>query len=284
MKFRPFFFTLLAPVFWSTGGVGLRLADVTPLEVLFWRSLFMTLFLFCWNLLSGRKRVISTFSRALIDGKWVSLFFALSLTFYVFSISYTTVADSLLIQGTAPILIVVLGWLLLREPVKWITVAALAAVAAGLLVIIVPSIERGGLSGNFFGLAKAFAFAAGTIAVRKRKSVALIPAVTMAAALTTLVSAFMLPSYTIETRSLLILAYLGVFQTGIAFILFVSWSGKLSPSVTGIIVILEAVLGPLWAWMIIGEKPSAYSLLGGVIILAALVTHTFFFYRQKSTG
>lgn len=284
MKFRPFFFTLLAPVFWSTGGVGLRLADVTPLEVLFWRSLFMTLFLFCWNLLSGRKRVLSTFSRALIDGKWVSLFFALSFTFYVFSISYTTVADSLLIQGTAPILIVVIGWLLLREPVKWITVAALAAAAAGLLVIIVPSIERGGLSGNFFGLAKAFAFAAGTIAVRKRRSVALIPAVTMAAALTTVVSALMLPSFTIETRSLLILAFLGVFQTGIAFILFVSWSGKLSPSVTGIIVILEAVLGPLWAWMIIGEKPSAYTLSGGAIILAALVTHTFFFYRQKSTG
>ena len=278
---RPLLLTVLAPVFWSTGGVGLRLADVSPWEVLFWRSLFMTMFLFSWSLLSGGKEVLSSYYRTVIRGRWVTLFFSLSLIFYVFSMSNTTVADSLLIQGTAPILIVVLGWIILGEPLKKMTLAALMVVCVGLLVIMVPSIEKGGLTGNFFGLAKAFAFAAGTIAIRQRKSVALLPAITTAAAFVTLTAAFFIPSFSIAPKNLLILAYLGFFQTGIAFVLFTTWSGKISSSITGLVVILEAVLGPIWVWLLLDERPPFTTLLGGAIIITALVSHTLLFYGGK---
>ncbi|MFO7731537.1 MAG: hypothetical protein R6V86_12330, partial [Spirochaetia bacterium] len=69
---RPLVLTVLAPVFWSTGGVGLRLADVSAWEVLFWRSLFMTLFLFSWSLLSGGKEVLSSYYRTVVRGRWVT--------------------------------------------------------------------------------------------------------------------------------------------------------------------------------------------------------------------
>ena len=281
-RFRPLLFTVLAPVFWSTGGVGLRLVDASAWQVLFWRSLFMTIFLFSWSLIKDGPRILPTYYRTVVQGKWVTIFFTLSILFYVFSITNTTVADSLLIQGTAPILIVFLGWLLLGEPLKKVTIAGLLAVAIGITVIMIPSLSKGGLSGNFFGLAKASAFAAGTIAIRKRKSVALLPAITSAAAFTTLISLFFVPSLSVTPISLLILCYLGFFQTGIAFLFFTSWSGKLTSSITGLIVILEAVLGPLWVWLFLDIRPPDTTLLGGAIIIIALVTHTLLFYRGES--
>lgn len=282
IELRPLVFTILAPFFWSTGGVGLRLADVTPWEVLFWRSIFMALFLFVGSIVLGGKEVLKSYHSTVAKGIWVTVFYSLSLIFYVFSLSNTTVADSLLIQGTAPILIVVLGWILLREPVRLVTVGAVIAVVAGIAVIMIPSLERGGFSGNVYGLIKAFCFAGGTIAVRKRRSVALVPATAVAAAFTAALAAFLIPTFRIELSSLLILAYLGFFQTGIAFFLFVTWSGKLTSSVTGLIVLLEAVLGPLWAWLLLQERPADLTLLGGTIIIAALVIHTLLFYRGKT--
>lgn len=281
-RFRPLLFTILAPVFWSTGGVGLRLVEASAWQVLFWRSLFMTIFLFSWSLIKDGPRILPSYYRTVVQGKWVTIFFTFSIMFYVFSITNTTVADSLLIQGTAPILIVFLGWLLLGEPLKRVTIAGILAVALGITVIMIPSLKNGGLSGNFFGLAKAGAFAAGTIAIRKRKSVALLPAITTASAFTTLISLFFVSSLSVAPLSLLILCYLGFFQTGLAFLFFTSWSGKLTSSITGLIVILEAVLGPLWVWLFLEIRPPDTTLLGGAIIITALVAHTLLFYRGEN--
>lgn len=241
----------------------------------------MTLFLLSWSIISRGRFFFTNYYRTLLQGIWVSIFISLSLTFYVFSLSNTTVADSLLIQGTAPILIVLMGWIILGENLKRVTVAGLIGVAAGISIIMIPSLERGGLSGNIYGLIKALAFASGTIAIRKRRSVAMLPAVTIAAAITTLFSTFFVPDFRIELRSLLILAYLGCFQTGIAFLLYSSWSGKLSPSVTGLIVILEAVLGPIWVWIFLSEQPPDTTLLGGALIIFTLVAHTLIYYRGE---
>lgn len=242
----------------------------------------MTLFLLSWSIISRGRFFFANYYRTLLQGIWVSIFISLSLTFYVFSLSNTTVADSLLIQGTAPILIVLMGWIILGERLKRVTIAGVLAVTLGILIIMLPSLERGGLSGNVYGLLKALAFASGTIAIRKRRSVELLPAVTIAAAITTIFSSFFVPEFRIGLQTLLILAYLGCFQTGIAFLLYSSWSGKLSPSVTGLIVILEAVLGPIWVWIFLNEQPPETTLIGGTLIVVTLVSHTLIYYRRGS--
>jgi len=272
--------TALAPILWSTGGVGLRLLDVPPWTILFWRGLFMTLTVVAWSALTMRLRFLSEFRRSSVDGFWVFVFIAMSFIFYVLSMTATTVADSLLIQGTAPIFIVVLGWIVLREPLRGITIIALFAIIVGILIIMIPSFKRGGFTGNLLGLAKAIAFAAGTIAIRRKKSVGLVPSMALAAGLTTIIAAPMVPSFRIDPLSLLILGYLGTVQVGLSFILFVSWSGKIAASETGLLVILEAVLGPLWVWIFLGEQPFTMTLLGGAVIIAALVTHTLVYTRE----
>ena len=276
--------TICAQLLFSTGGIGVRLLNEGPWTILFWRSVFMTAALIGWILITQGRNVGKVLGTTLRNGKWVSLFIAMSLGFYVFSITRTTVADSLLIQGTAPIFIVILGWIILREPVRKVSVAALFGVVAGITVIIIPSLKQGGFSGNVFGIAKALAFAAGTIAIRHRKSVNLLPSLALAALLTIVVSAPFVERFAIPLRSILIFMYLGIVQLGCGFILFVTWSGKLPTSETGLIVILEAFLGPLWVWIFLGEAPYVFTFIGGAVIIGTLVTHTLLYYRKQGAS
>lgn len=217
-----------------------------------------------------------------MNGIWVGVFIACSLVFYVFSVTNTTVADSLLVQATGPMFIIILGWILLREPVRPVTLVALFSVTVGIAFIMIPSLSRGGFSGNVLGMLKALAFAAATLVIRKKRSVALLPAVALAAILSAAVSAVFAETLTVPPRELLVFAYLGLFQTGLAFTLHASFSGKLPASQTGIIVLLESILGPIWVWVFLGEKPPLLTLLGGCIIIATLIVHTLIYYGDRS--
>lgn len=273
--------TIFAQLLFSTGGLGVRLLDEEPWTILFWRSVFMSTALLFWLFVRHRGKFISEISNTIRKGKYVSLFIAFSLSFYVFSITRTTVADSLLIQGTAPIFIVIFGWIILKERIKTISVLALVGVVVGISIIFIPSLRNGGLSGNFFGMGKALAFAAGTIAIRKQKGVNLIPSLFVAALLTMAVSAPFVENFSLSGRSLLIFMYLGIVQLGGGFILFVSWSGELPTAETGLIVILEAILGPLWVWLFLGEIPNVFTFAGGGVIIGLLITHTLVYYGKS---
>ena len=280
--------TAAAPLLWSTGGLGVRLLDYSPWVILFWRGVFMACTVFIWSIYTAQGgaglRRLAAFVPALRHGGWVIVFISMSFILYVLSVKNTTVADSLLIQGTAPIFIVVLGWIVLREPIRGITVGALAAITIGILVIMVPSLTHGGFSGNVFGLLKALVFAAGTITIRRKKEIGFVPTMALAAALSALVAAGVAValgiSLIVDRTSFLILLYLGAVQVGAGYILFVSWSRLLEASETGLLVILEAVLGPIWVWIVLSERPSNTTLVGGGIILAALVAHTLLYTRR----
>ncbi len=276
----PLLLTALAPVLWSTGALGVRLVESGPWTMVFWRSFFMAIFLLGASRVALGREFLPRFRETAVNGIWVGVFIALSLIFYVFSVTKTTVADSLLVQATGPMFIIVLGWILLGEPVRRVTIVALIAVIIGIGLIMVPSVSRGGFSGNMLGMLKALAFAAATLVIRKKRSVALLPAVALAAVLSAAVSALFAESLAVPPRELLIFAYLGLFQTGLAFTLHANYSGRLPASQTGILVLLESILGPLWVWVFLGEKPPSLTLLGGLIIITTLVIHTLLYYAS----
>ena len=259
---------------WSTGGLAFRIADADPWTMLFWRSAINTIVLFAGSAVIMGSRFRSGFRVAVVRGIPVSVFLALALILYVLSISNTTIADSLTVQAAGPLFIVVLGWIVLKERFRWITGAALLAVAVGVALILIPSIEQGGFNGNILGLLKALSFASAAIAIRRRRSVDMLPAVVVAAAIATVVSAIMAPTLRVPTRSFIALAYLGVFQTGIGYLLFAHFSGRIPSSLSGLLVLLESVLGPVWVWIFLNEVPRVLTIVGAAIILSALVTHT----------
>lgn len=289
----PILLTALVPVLWSTGGVALRAVSAEPWRILFWRSLFMTLtvvVLMAAGATKGvgrrapRERPGRRDPRHVIVGAVVGVLIGASLALYVMSMTRTSVASSLLVQAAAPLFIVTLGWIVIGEPVRIITVLALVLVGIGIGIIVVPSVTAGGLDGNLYGLGKAATFATATILIRRYRSLGLVPAAAIGGATATIAAALAAPGLMVSPNDLAILAAMGVFQTGVPFVLYASYSGQVRSTVTGLLVLLEAVLGPLWVWLIFAEVPSPFTLIGGTLILIILGAHTVLMARRREIG
>jgi drug/metabolite transporter (DMT)-like permease len=108
----------------------------------------------------------------------------------------------------------------------------------------------------------------------------MIPAVCLAALICSVATGLMVDVSQISIRDISILAFLGTFQLGLGFCLFVTGSRHLPSAQSGLITLLEAVLGPFWVWIFLGELPSQGGFIGGVIVVTSLVTHTIYTSQQ----
>jgi drug/metabolite transporter (DMT)-like permease len=134
--------------------------------------------------------------------------------------------------------------------------------------------EGGRLLGDALAIAMAGFFALATVLVRRRPDIPMIPAAASSALLAALLATTMAAPLSTGPRDLALLAVFGVGQFGAGFLLFMAGARLLPVAETSLIGTLETVLGPLWVWLAIGETAGGRSLVGGAIILGALVTHT----------
>jgi drug/metabolite transporter (DMT)-like permease len=261
---------LAAPVLWSSAGVVTRhIQSAQPVEQVFWRSVFAFAFVFAFLLLQKTnpwKAVRAAGMPGLISGlMWATMF-----TAFLFALSLTTTANALVVMSVSPLLTALFASMFLKDPVPLRTWLAAGAAAIGIAWMFGSSLEA-----HYLGMAIAFVIpvASAVNVVVLRASAAkldLIPAVMLGGALSCLIALpFALP-FTGTPRDLALLAFLGVFQLGVPCMLLVLASRALLAPEIALLGLLEVVLGPLWAWLGAGEVPAGATLLGGMIVLAAL--------------
>jgi drug/metabolite transporter (DMT)-like permease len=262
---------IAAPVLWSSAGVVTRhIQRAEPFEQVFWRSLFAFVFVFL-VLLFQRKHPWSSVRAAGVPGLVSGFMWALMFTAFLFALSLTTTANTLVVMSVSPLLTAVFAMLFLKDPVPMRTWLAAGAAAVGIAWMF-----STGLSAHYAGMAIAFLipFAAAINVVVLRASAAkldLIPAVMLGGALSCLIALpFALP-FEASGRDIALLAFLGVFQLGLPCMFLVLASRALLAPEIALLGLLEVVLGPLWVWLAIGEEPGGATLVGGAIVLAALV-------------
>jgi drug/metabolite transporter (DMT)-like permease len=261
---------IAAPVLWSSAGVVTRhIQSAQPVEQVFWRSVFAFAFVFAFLLLQKTnpwKAVRAAGVPGLISG----LMWAIMFTAFLFALSLTSTANALVVMSVSPLLTALFASMFLKDPVPLRTWIAAGAAAIGIAWMF-----RSSLEAHYLGMAIAFVIpvASAVNVVVLRASAAkldLIPAVMLGGALSCLIALpFALP-FTGTPRDLALLAFLGVFQLGVPCMLLVLASRALLAPEIALLGLLEVVLGPLWAWLGAGEVPAGSTLLGGMIVLAAL--------------
>jgi drug/metabolite transporter (DMT)-like permease len=261
---------LAAPVLWSSAGVVTRhLQSAQPVEQVFWRSLFAFAFVFAFLLLQ-RTNPWKALRAAGMPGLLSGLMWAIMFTAFLFALSLTSTANALVVMSVSPLLTALFASMFLKDPVPLRTWVAAGAAAIGIAWMFGSSLER-----HYLGMAIAFVIpvASAINVVVLRASAAkldLIPAVMLGGALSCLIALpFALP-FGGTPRDLALLAFLGVFQLGVPCMLLVLASRALLAPEIALLSLLEVVLGPLWAWLGAGEVPAGSTLLGGMIVLAAL--------------
>ena len=258
-----------APVLWSTAGVVTRhIERAGAVEQVFWRSLFAFLFVCVFLIFKTNpwKAVRSAGWPGLASG----LMWAVMFTAFVFALSMTTTANTLVVMSVSPLLTVLLARAVLSDPVPARTWIAAGAAAIGIAWMFSASVEK-----HLAGMAVAFVIpvAAAINVVVLRASAArldLVPAVMLGGAISCLLVLPFLGPFSASPRDLLLLGFLGFFQLGLPCMLLVIASRTLPAPEIALLGLLEVVLGPLWAWLGAGEAPAAATLAGGAVVLAAL--------------
>jgi drug/metabolite transporter (DMT)-like permease len=267
-----------AAVCWSSGGLLARLVATGPWTTNFWRSLFASLFLISLSTLL-RRGVFAEWRRRPVQ--MVGACVSVSSTCFILSLERTSVANTLILMSTGPYVAGLLGWLMLGERVALRTWLTMTLALTGAVIMVSDSWGRGALVGDLLAIVMAASFAVATVLVRRHPDVPMMPAAALGTALNALVALPLADALAAAPRDLLLLALFGVGQFGAGFLLFTAGAPLIPAAETSLIGMLETVLGPLWVWLVLDERPGPATLAGGALILGALVTNTLLGLRRR---
>jgi drug/metabolite transporter (DMT)-like permease len=261
---------LLAAVMWSTAGIGQRELSVTAATQVAGRALFAALTLAVVTAALERERTVGVFRTM---GRWglaFAVLMAISSGTFMLALSYTTVANVLFMQAAAPLLAALLGWALLDDPIPGRTAVAIAVSALGVAVMVAGSFESGWVA-TVLPFVMTAAFAGVVVIARHRSEVSMLPATCLSQVMVVVVVAPFASFSAATGHDWAVLAALGIGQMGLALALLTIGARLIAPAEVALLSLVEVVLGPLLVWLAYDERPGATTLVGGAIVLVAVV-------------
>jgi DME family drug/metabolite transporter len=258
---------VIAALLWSTGGIGIKAVEDPALKVTFYRSIFAAITLFVIFRRDVRIKWSPAVAVAIVS-------YGGCLTTFVVATKWTTAANAIFLQYAGVIWVLLLSPLVLREPMRRRDVIAIVVALTGMALFFVGKFEARGMAGNAMALVSSVFFAMMILALR-RETHASRAAVTWGNVVLSLaLLPFVSHDLSLTTKSLLALLFLGVFQIGLAYAFFVRGLKHVTATEASLTGMLEPVANPIWVLLFLGERPSAYALFGGAIVLAAIAWHT----------
>lgn len=256
-------FLTLAATLWSTAGVFIKAIDWQPLAIMAGRSLFTSLVFLVylrrfptrwnrWQLLAAAAFIATQF-------------------LFVTSTKLTTAANAIFLQYTAPVYVVLLAFWFLREKPSRTDWVSMLVIFTGLTLFFGDKLSTDGFYGNMLAILSGVTSAVMMVSFRAQKDGVPAESILIASLFTAIFGFPFILKETWTVTSWLIIAFLGVFQIGLAFIFFTQGIKHISALEANLIGTLEPVLNPLWVFLFLGESMGAFALLGGLVVLGGVI-------------
>lgn len=270
---------LIAVLLWSTGGLFIKLAtNFDAYQVTFFRSLLAGITVLAITRKNGLR--INAF------GVMCSVIYAVLLFLFVWATKHTTAANAIFLQYTAPIYILILAPFVIGEKFHLSDLVTVIFCIAGMSLFFVGDLTIGDYQGNIAALGSGIFLGLYIMLLKHPRAIG------MNSVITVIYGNFLLALLTLPSgiaafptatfRDYAAVGFLGIFQIGISYILFIKGvTGGTRPLDASIIGFIEPLLNPVWVFLFVGEQPSKWALLGGAIIIATVVVHTLVQYRSK---
>ena len=277
-QFPPILLILIAVLLWSFGGLFIKLTTLDAFSVNLGRSLFAALTVAVFTFRKGLKPDAFTI--------FTSLLYAGTLSCFVYANKNTTAANAIFLQYTAPIYILIFAPFILKEKFRVTDLLTVLICLAGMSFFFLEpqnaanELATNVFAGNIAAIISGLFFGLYFVLLRHPKSLKRNPAVSVFYG-NIIIVLLMLPIVssdlpTITTTDIFAILFLGIFQIGVAYILFTrglaSGVRSLDASIIGFV---EPLLNPVWVFLFIGEKPSLWAVFGGIVIIAGVTWHTF---------
>ena len=244
-------------------------------QILFWRSVFFSIVVLFFLIINHKKNFFNSIYKVGLPGFFGGMILSCGYAGYVFAMYNTTVANANFIIQTQTIFLAIFGYIFLKEKISKLTLASIFLAFSGIFLMLGSSLTTGQMVGNIAAFVMPISFAVLILTVRKYPSVDMIP-LQLIAGIGAIIIGYLFSSKIIVSSHDILLGFVaGFFQVGLGFI-FITIGAKTTPSaLVGIIMLIEAVLGPLWAWLFINETPPLVVLVGGTIVLSAVLLQFF---------
>ena len=256
----------------SFGGLIVKSFEGSTLwQILFWRSLFFSLTVLVFLIITYKKKLFSAFYESGLAGVFGGIVLSFGFCGYVFAMYNTTVANTNFIISTQILFLAIFGYLFLKEKISSITLTSIILAITGVLLMVGNSLSPGEMSGNLAAFSMPITFAVLIIIVRKFPHVDMVPA-QFIAGVSSCVIGFLLSEKIMVSSHDIILGFTGgFFQVGFGFI-FITMGARSTPSaMVGVIMLSESILGPVWAYLLANELPSLLTVIGGGIIFLGVL-------------
>ena len=297
--FRAVILLFITAVLWSTGGILIKMTSCHPLVIAGVRCAiafpFLTFIYYrqikskmCKEVsaVSGSEKSFSLiianfkFSRIQLAG---AVCYCLTVVLFVVATKMTTAANAILLQYSAPIYVAVFGIWLLKERVEYFDWIIISIALFGILLFFLDKLTLTGLWGNIIALITGVSFALLIIFMRMQKDSSPLGTVVLGNFITVIVCLPMIiKNFPVNIETWIGLVLLGVFQLGLAYVLF-SIAIKKVTALQGIMIpLIEPILNPLWVLLFYGEEPGWWSIIGGSIVLGAVVIRSINLLNRNS--
>ena len=262
----------------SFGGLILRnIEDADVWQINFYRSLALVAVVLTMMLFRYRGETVQKVRQIGRPGLVAGALLAGAGICFLQAITNTTVANTLFTLSAIPFLSAMLAWLFLREGIQRSTLLTMIVAALGVGVMMAEGVGSGSLYGNGMALLTALLFSSYAILVRRHRDIDMLPALMVSGLLIVVVSAILRwDDLGISTHDLLLCILLGGGLSGVANALFIAASRHLVAAELTLFMLLEFALGPIWVWIFINEVPTRWTILGGTVVILAVILRALF--------
>jgi len=270
-RWRGIAYVATAALMWSTAGIWVRYLTLDIWTIQAGRSFCGALSLFVFLLIQERRGVLDTFRTINLGGYIMVPINAMGMAAYMLALNWTTVADVMIVYTTLPFVVALVGWIWMRERVKMRTMFASAIALSGVAFMVGGSYQSGTVKGDLAAFGMVVSFSALVILSRRYPKISM-PAHSVLSGLLCAAIAWPMADFsTVTFKDAILLLILGSITIGAANVLYMRGVALIPPAEAGLIGLLDTIIAPLWVFWIFNERPADGALIGGVIVLGAVV-------------
>ena len=265
----------------SPDGLLTRLIQTDHWTMIFWRALLLSFGMWLAVSLINPNRVWQRYRTVRGPGWLMVAAYSLGTISFVYAITHTSVANTLVILSSTPLFAAIVSRVILNEKIGLRTMTAIVLVAIGIGVIASGSIGTGGaLAGDLAAILGSFFLACGLSFVRRFPQISSLSAISCSGLLTALLVLPLASPLAVTQADFGYLLIMGLYVVPIGTALMYLGPRYIPSAEVGLLLLLESILGPLWVWLVLSEQPGDRTLLGGVIVISTLVINTVWALRH----
>ena len=266
----------------SFGGLIVKSFEGSTLwQILFWRTVFFLLVVSIYLVVTYKNKVLQSFYNSGIPGFFGGFILSIGFCGYVFAMYNTTVANANFIIQTQTIFLAIFGYIFLKEKISVITLVSIILAISGIILMLGNSLSSGEMIGNIGAFTMPISFAILILVIRKYPNVDMVPSQFIAGIFAIVIGYLLSSSINVSAHDIFLGFLAGFFQVGFGFIFITIGARKTPSAMVGIIMLTEAVLGPLWAWLFVDETPPLMVLIGGTVVISAVLLQFYNLYNSK---